>query len=403
MPRVPAKVGTLRPRPGRDANRCTRRFWANLGERVRTYLVAMHGDDNAQGGGWVRRSSRHDVERAAILARRDVMADTTVRKPPNFLRGAHDAPTRMTLRRIHRDLVRFGFNAHVAGRIAPSATAGRLASMSTLDFASPPRDHGRRTWWKAFTPLYGERLYILDVGCGRKSWTRWLTECVPEPWIGRFSIVTVDWDARMDPDILGDIMRWRTWLQCELAALGYEHVTRWHIVHFAAECTEYSPLKNGRDAERDLTCATWLASCGMELIIQMHPIIWMIECSGAGAHALKTQPIMQDARMSALLVNLTLCNFGAQIRKESSWWTNIPRTSLSTYGFPVRPCCDARGCKCLWAMLFGKHIRHVGGRRGGDTEVLGANREESMQYPNALCAMWITSALHAMLSYEFID
>jgi len=255
----------------------------------------MHGDDNAQGGGWVRRSSRHDVERAAILARRDMMADTTVRKPPNFLRGAHDAPTRMTLRRIHRGLVRFGFNAHVAGRIAPSATAGRLASISTLDFASPPRAHGRRTWWKAFTPLYGERLYILDIGCGHKSWMRWLTECVPEPWIGRFSIVTVDWDARMNPDILGDITRWRTWLQGELAALGYEHVTRWHIVHFAAECTEYSPLKNGRDAERDLTCATWLASCGMELIIQMHPIIWMIECSGAGAHALKTQPIMQDA------------------------------------------------------------------------------------------------------------
>ena len=43
MPRVPAKVASLRPRPGRDANRCTRRFWANFGERVRVPVVVVRG------------------------------------------------------------------------------------------------------------------------------------------------------------------------------------------------------------------------------------------------------------------------------------------------------------------------------------------------------------------------
>lgn len=194
--------------------------------------------------------------------------------------------------------------------------------------------------------------------------------------------------------------RWMTWLRRELTRLGYGHVRKWHIVHFAAECTEYSPLKNGDERARDLPGAMWLAQSGMQLILHLKPLVWFIECSGAGSQALKTQPIMRDKRMRGKLVDVTLCNAGADIRKESSWWTNIPRTIYSIFGFPERPCNVAHGRKCIWELLLGRHVRHVGGRRGGDDATLYSDREHSMQYPNLLCAMWISSALYAMLKHD---
>ena len=194
--------------------------------------------------------------------------------------------------------------------------------------------------------------------------------------------------------------RWMTWLRRELTRLGYGHVRKWHIVHFAAECTEYSPLKNGDERARDLPGAMWLAQSGMQLILHLKPLVWFIECSGAGSQALKTQPIMRDKRMRGKLVDVTLCNAGADIRKESSWWTNIPRTIYSIFGFPERPCNVAHGRKCIWELLLGRHVRHVGGRRGGDDATLSSDREHSMQYPNLLCSMWIGSALYAMLKHD---
>lgn len=71
-------------------------------------------------------------------------------------------------------LATHGFNAYVAGQIAASAISGRLAAMPTLDWKRR-RDHGRRSWTGQLKKIYGT-LYILDTGCGRKSWNRWKLE-----------------------------------------------------------------------------------------------------------------------------------------------------------------------------------------------------------------------------------
>jgi len=390
---------TMRRRSSRPQRhvRCTKPFWALLLERVRSRLTHLHGDENAFGGGWTRQATSYDVRRATILARRDVLANESVHFPPNFERDFFTDATELTLRRVRVELTRDGFNARVAGQLASSRVATRLATMPTLDW-NRVRDVGKQTLRRAFR-AYFVKLYILDVGTGTKSWTRWLIECVPQFFSSFFVIVTIDWDPARNPDILGDVTLWRDWLRRELVRLGYGNI-RWHIVHFAAECVEFSPQKNSADEERDLTYATWLAQCGMQLIIELRPLIWLIECSGAGAHALKTQPIMQG-RMRDCLVDLTLCSVAMTLfRKESSWWTNIPRAIYSHYGFPDRPCSHAEGRKCMWRLVFGRHPAQVGGGHGRDDPTVSVKRDESMQYPPILCAQWIASAVHAMLHYE---
>lgn len=385
----------LRPRLAGDekpghSNKTTDWFWAVLVERVRQLLDELHGD------AWSRVSSADDVRRAVILARREVLADSDTKSPPRFLREQFAGVTERTLRKVRRYLKHFGFNPHVARRIATSDVARRLATMPTLDWTRQ-RDHGRRVWTKQLQRLFG-KLYILDIGCGRKSWTRWLRECVDaQKAAQRFQIVTIDWDASMEPDIHADVTKWREWLHVELQKRGYGGV-RFHIAHFAAECTEYSPLKNGR--ERDLAYATWLAQCGMQMILELRPLVWFIECAGSGAHALQHQPIMNDDYMKRCHVDVTLCHCGADYRKHSSWWTNIPKHVYAHYGFPERPCCAANGRKCLWALLFDRHPRHVGGGHGGGDSTPSVAREECMTYPPLLCAQWMSSALHAMLTYE---
>lgn len=392
MPRAPTRAHHVRER----SKRCTKRFWSLLFERVRQLLEELHGDSESPGGGWSRRSSTNDVTRATILARREVLADSDTRRPHNFLRGEFAHVSEETLRRVRSFLATYGFNARVAGQVASSDVAFRLSTMPTLDW-SRERDHGRRVWTKQLQRLFG-KLYILDIGCGRKSWSRWPRECVASKKAARrFEVVTIDWDVSMEPDIRADITKWRAWLHVELEKRGHGGV-RFHIVHFAAECTEYSPLKNGR--ERDLAYATWLAQCGMLMILELRPLVWFIECAGSGAHALQHQPIMNDAHMKRCHVDLTLCHCGADYRKHSSWWTNIPKNVYAHYGFPERPCCAANGRKCLWALLFDRHPRHVGGGHGGGDSTPSVAREECMTYPPLLCAQWMASALHAMLTYE---
>ena len=383
-----------------ERQRCTFWFWCFLMELTRLYLVDMHGDDDACGGGWTKLASSYDVERAVILARREVLADTSVHAPPHFVRHENARSTEATLRKIRQHLSSFGHNARKAGQLPPWGVAARLASMPTLNFARK-HDYGRLSWHKAFRTRFAGKIYVLDVGSGTKSWTRWLRESVPKPWRDAFVIVTIDWQKSWTPDIVADVTKWRTWLSREIKRAGFAHVKRWHIVHFAAECTEYSPQKNSHNHARDLTYATWLAQSGMSLIIHLRPLIWLIECSGAGSHALKTQPIMQGG-MKSLLVDLALCNAGADFRKQSSWWTNIPKAIYSLYGFPQASCAEKHGRKCLWSLVFGRHFRHVGGCHGGDDPTLGATREDSMQYPAILCAQWMSSAIHAMLCYDEI-
>lgn len=370
-------------------------FWALLIERTRQLLEELHGDEHASGGGWARRASTHDVERAAILARREIVDDPETKTPPHFLRDYFAGVTEVSLRRIRRYLAEYGFDAYRAGQIAQSAICARLAAMPTLNW-DQPREHGRRSWSKQFSNIFGT-LYILDIGCGRKSWTRWLAECALAKWTKSVVIVTIDWDPKMTPSICADITTWRAWLRRELNSRGYGGV-RFHIVHFAAECTEYSMLKNGLD--RDLPYANWLALSGMNMIIELKPLIWLIECAGSGPTALRHQSIMNDPLMEACHVDLTLCNAGTDYRKESSWWTNIPKSVYSHYGFPERPCSCAHGRKCLWELVFARHPRHVGGSRGGDDPTGSVARDECMMYPELLCAQWIASALHCMLTYE---
>lgn len=375
-------------------------FWAVLLDAARQYLSDMFGCDEDGGGDWATRASSHDVARATVLARRDALADSTLKSPPNVRRDFYDDATKATLVRVREYLRLWGFNPRVAGQTPASHVAALLARMPTLDFTKQ-RNHRGKVWYRQFARLY-PKLYMLDLGAGLKSWNRWLDECVPEPWRSRIVIVTIDINPSMSPDIIGDITKWRAWLSRELTRLGHEF-TRWHIVHFASECTEFCPQKNRKDKmdeERDLVGATWLAQMGMLAIIALRPYVWFIECSGAGSHALKTQPCMNCPEMNALLVDLTLCNAGAEIRKESSWWTNLPRSVLSTYGFPDKPCCHAKGRKCLWSLLFARHFRHVGGGRGAADPTLTATREQSMQYPQPLCAQFIASAVHAMLFFE---
>ena len=400
MPRAPARAWTRRAELDRFRARSTLMFWATLVELARQYLFEMHGGDADGGGAWTTQSSSHDVERAVVLARRAALADPTLKAPPNFVKCYYEAATEATIFRVRQYLRRWGFNPRVAGQIPSGHVASRLAMMPTLAF-DRIRDHGRRKWNKQFERIYGT-LYILELGSGLKSWNRWINECVATPWRARIVVVTIDYNAKMAPDILGDITKWRSWLMRELKTLGHEN-TRWHIIHFASECTEFSPQKSKRDKldeERDLVGATWLAQCGMQVIIKLRPLVWFIECSGAGSNALKTMPCMDCTEMRARLVDLTLCNAGADIRKESSWWTNIPREILSIYGFPEKSCCHSEGRSCLWKLLFARHIRHVGGGRGAGDVTLTATREESMQYPPLLCAQWISSAVHAMLYFE---
>ena len=344
-------------------------------------------------------SSADDVRRAVILARREVLADSDTKSPARFLREHFAGVTERTLRKVRRYLKHFGFNPHVARRIATSDVARRLATMPTLDW-SRQRDHGRRHWSKQLHRLFG-KIYILDIGCGRKSWTRWLETYVGEKNRHRFEVVTIDWDDSMEPDICADITKWRTWLYVELEKRGYGAV-RFHIVHFAAECTEYSPLKNGRS--RDLAYATWLAQCGMQMMLELRPVVWFIECAGSGAHALQHQPIMNDAHMKRCHVDVTLCHHGADYRKHSSWWCSIPKRVLSYYGVPDAPCCAANGQKCVWSMLLGYHPRHVGGgharRFARRLRTPSVARDECMTYPSLFCNQLMASALHAMLTYE---
>ncbi len=378
------------------AKRDTSRFWTVLYECVRTLLIELHGEPNAAGdGGWITETTSYDVSRAIVLARRVVIkSGSTYRIPHNFLKCFYDGVTEQTCSRIRRYLQTWGFNARVAGQLAPSTTARRLAMMPTLDWERQ-RMHGRRAWYTQFKRIYGT-LHILDVGAGCKSWSRWLSRCVPAAFANSVVVVTIDCKEELEPDILADITKWRTWLREKLRALGYEGV-RFHIVHFAAECTEYSQLKNGLD--RDLPYATWLAQCGMQMILELKPLIWFIECAGSGANALKHQPVMQDPCMQRCHVDLTLCHVGTDYRKQSSWWTNVPRVVYAHYGFPESPCCSREGRKCIWELVFGRHPRHVGGSRGGDDPTRGVPREECMMYPELLCAQWIASALHCMLYY----
>lgn len=400
MGREPGRMRTRRAALEGLTKRSTRMFWETLVESARQYLCEMHGSDDDGGGSWVTQSSSHDVERATVLARRDALADDTLKSPPNFLRDYYAEVTEATLVRVREHLKTWGFRARVAGQIQASHVATRLAKMRTLDFERI-RHHGRKSWNTQFPRVYGT-LHMLDLGSGTKSWNRWLDECVPQPWRERFVVVTIDFDAKMKPDILGDITKWREWLARELKALGHEH-TRWHVIHFASECTQFSPQKsrkNKMNEERDLVGATWLAQSGMQIILELRPLVWFIECSGAGSNALKTMPCMNCPELNERLVDLTLCNAGADIRKESSWWTNLPREILSVYGFPEKPCCHAQGRNCLWRIMFARHFRHVGGGGGADDPTLTATRNESMRYPPLLCAQWMSSAVHAMLYYE---
>mmetsp|Transcript_7909 Transcript_7909/g.29199 ORF Transcript_7909/g.29199 Transcript_7909/m.29199 type:complete len:403 (-) Transcript_7909:164-1372(-) len=401
MTRAPSSPKTRRVTRSQNRNRCTAAFWDAVCEGTRLRLLDMHGGGG--GGDWTTRSSSHDVDRAIVLARRDALANESLRSPPNFVKDQYAPTTHATRARVRNYLSRWGFRARVAGQVPAAAVAKRLAITSGIDFTRI-RDHGRLCWNRQFQRLFG-RIQILDIGCGTKSWTRWLNHCVHDAWRGQIVIVTIDIEEKMRPDIRKDITKWRQWLRTELKRLGHER-TRWHIVSFASECTEFCPLKNKlnkQDEERDLVGATWLAQSGMMMIIELQPLVWFIECSGAGGDALKTQKCMDCPEMRARLVDLTLCNAGADIQKDSSWWTNLPRDIYSVYGFPETSCAHAGGRKCLWKMLFACHMRHVGGGRGPTSITLPATREESMQYPPMLCAQWIASAVHAMLYYESVE
>ena len=362
-----------RSRPARDeeagpSSRCTVWFWAVLVERVRQLLEELHGDSDAPDGGWVRRSSTSDVQRATILARREVLADSDMKSPARFLREHFAGVTERTLRKVRRYLKHFGFNPHIARRIATSDVARRLATMPTLDW-SHRLNHGRRAWTKQLLRMFG-KVHILDVGCGPKSWKHWLSCVDPRQAARHFELVTIDWDASMGPDIHADITTWREWLHVELEKRGYGGV-RFHIVHFAAECTEYSPFKNRR--ERDLTYETWLAQCGMQMILELRPLVWCIESAGSGADALQHQPIMKDARMKRRHIDLTYRNLG-------SWWTNLPKDACAAYGIRPKSRCEALLERVL-------HLRFDGGG-------------QNTMYPHVLVAQWMGSALEAMLHYE---
>ena len=108
------------------SSKATNWFWAVLVERARQLLEELRGDD------WSCRSSADDARRAAILARREVLADSDAKIPPRFLREHCAGVTERTLRRLRRYLTTCGFNSHVAGRIAQSDVARRLATMPTL-------------------------------------------------------------------------------------------------------------------------------------------------------------------------------------------------------------------------------------------------------------------------------
>ena len=66
------------------------------------HLIAatLHGETNAHGGGWIRLATTHDAPLASILARREILANESVKPPQRFLTGRFHVVTEATLRKV---------------------------------------------------------------------------------------------------------------------------------------------------------------------------------------------------------------------------------------------------------------------------------------------------------------
>jgi hypothetical protein len=203
---------------------------------------------------------------------------------------------------------------------------------------------------------------VLELCCGTKSATRAMRQL----WPGA-KVITLDVDPKHSPTILVDVMAWN--YEEDVFEQGY-----FDIIWASPPCTEYSVAKTS--GVRDLTGADQLVTAVRRIIKYFSPKAWFIENPHALLHL---RPVMRD--IDQLRTTCTYCQYGADYKKETDIWTNVPVTLKHCINTP-----------CAYFKAYGRHARTA---QSGPTTAgtPGTPREEAYRVPQPLMRYLMRAAL----------
>lgn len=304
----------------------------------------------------------------------------------------------LTYKRITKSLKNaIGFSASkVAARERVRATAGikgkpsdvatRLCDYESALVNRPARCRGATSASNCVTGSITPQLFMLELGKGTGPFERFLFNSHLDDVV---IVVTVDNDARTQPDFHRDIFEWPLWIDSciEEVRIRYPNFPGFfHYVHFSPECTELSAAKTC--GERDVEYAELLALCGMSLILKLAPMVWTIESAASGKYHLATRDVIQGLASRKVNTSVHFCSCGHENWKPGDWWTNIPSEYYSKY-LPS-PC--VRGSQCLTKLLKGQH-RYTSQNGESSNGTPGLTRNSCMSFPRHLVSCWLSSAV----------
>ena len=234
-----------------------------------------------------------------------------------------------------------------------------------------------------------ERFFMLELGCGTKSFDRYVKRLGVKA--NHMVIVTVDLDASRDPTWCEDITDFDAWLPRRLRQMRdeYRDFENFHYVHFSPDCRELSASKTR--GTRYVAQALELVLFGMNLILRLRPPCWTLECSASGDHRLAKQRIMQGLKGRKLERPIHFCKCGGEGNfKPGDWWSSFPRSFVRDVANEHR--CDVHS-KCLGSWLNGGlHLKtSQNGRSASGTP--GMALDDLMRFPDGLVDTWLSKVV----------
>jgi hypothetical protein len=211
--------------------------------------------------------------------------------------------------------------------------------------------------------LSTNRLCILELCCGGKSWAKFLQSQYP----GAF-IVTVDVIAKCTATHTADILEWK-----------YEDYYPPHIFHLvwmSPPCTEYSPAKTTGEP-RNLPRADAIVKACLDTCVQAIRKnsggsisgVWFLE---------NPRTLLHKRRCMAFLKGnifvCSYCRYSTRYRKTTTIYSNVPELQL-------KKCCVDSPCK--WVKANGVHPEHA--QAGTNAKgVKGVKAEVAQSIPRKL-------------------
>jgi hypothetical protein len=231
----------------------------------------------------------------------------------------------------------------------------------------------------------GQRVFMLELGCGTKSFDRYIKRLGVQA--KHMVIVTVDLDASREPTWCEDITDFESWLPRRLREMrnSYRDFENFHYVHFSPDCRELSASKT--QGIRYVADALELVLFGMNLILRLKPPCWTIECSASGEHRLASQRMMKGLKGRKLERPIHFCKCGGEGNlKPGDWWSSFPREFVRDV-FENHVCNSREKCLGSW-LNGGNHLKtSQSGPSASGTP--GMALDDLMRFPDGLVDAWL--------------